>query len=57
MEKDLATKYKRIQALEKELEATKKLAEQNGAARKTAEEQIEKMRQDFEGYQKRKLEE
>jgi hypothetical protein len=33
------------------------LAEWNGAARKTAEEQIEKMRQDFEGYQKRKLEE
>jgi hypothetical protein len=57
MEKDLATKYKRIQALEKELEAAKKLAERNGAARKTAEEQIEKMRQDFEGYQKRKLEE
>ena len=35
----------------------KKLAEENGSACKTTEEQVEKMRQDFEGYQKRKLEE
>jgi predicted DNA-binding protein YlxM (UPF0122 family) len=35
----------------------KRLAEENDAAHKSVEEQIKKMRQDFEGYQKKKLEE
>ena len=33
------------------------MAKKNASTRKTIEEQVEKMRQDFEGYQKRKLEE
>ena len=33
------------------------MAEENASALKTMEEQVEKMRQDFEGYQKRKLKE
>jgi hypothetical protein len=48
---------KRFEPLEKELEAAKRLAKENDAARKSAEEQIKKIRQDFMGYQKRKLEE
>jgi hypothetical protein len=54
LEKDLAAKDEWIRALEKELEATKKLAEENAAARRTAEEQVEQIRLDFEDYQKRK---
>jgi DNA-binding protein H-NS len=57
LEKDLAVKVERIWALKKELESSKKLVEENGAARKTVEEQIEKLGQVFEGYQKKKLDE
>jgi archaellum component FlaC len=57
LEKDLAAKDESIQAHKKELEAAKKLVEENGAACKTVEEQIDKVHQDFMGYQKRKLEE
>ena len=56
LEKDLVAKAIKIRALEKELEAANKLAEENASARKTMEEQVEKMHQDFKGYQKRKLE-
>jgi hypothetical protein len=56
LKRDLAAKDARIQAL-KQLEVAKKLSEENDAARKTAKEQIEKMRTDFEGYQKRKRDE
>ena len=44
LEKDLAAKDVKIRALEKELEAANKLAEENASARKTMEEQVEKMR-------------
>jgi hypothetical protein len=47
----------RIRALERELEVTKKLAKENEAARKTAEEQAEKMHEEFGDYQKRKRDE
>ena len=50
LEKDLMAKDAWIWALEQELEAAKKLAEDNEVARKTAEEQIEKMRQEFDDY-------
>ena len=46
----------RIRALEKGLEAAKELDEKNASTRKITEEQVENMRQDFKGYQKRKLE-
>jgi predicted nucleic acid-binding Zn-ribbon protein len=57
LEKDLVAKDKRIQTLEQELETAKKLAEENEAARKTVEEQIEMMRHDFRDYQKKKHDE
>jgi len=50
LEKDLAAKDVKIRALEKKLEVAKKLAEENASTRKTIEEQVEKMHQDFEGY-------
>jgi hypothetical protein len=57
LEKDLVAKDERIWALEQELEMAKKLVEENDAAHKTAEEQIEKMHHDFAEYQKQKCEE
>ena len=42
-ERDLAAKDIKIQALEKELEAAKKLVEENASACKTVEELVEKM--------------
>ena len=39
-----------ILALEQELEAANKLAEENASAQKAAEEQMEKMRNDFADY-------
>ena len=54
LEKDLVTNDKIIRTLERELEAAKKLAEENEAAHRTTEEQIEMMRQDFRDYQKKK---
>ena len=50
LERDLAAEDVKIQALKKELGAAKKLAEENASTHKTAEEQVEKMHQDFEGY-------
>ena len=44
------TKDDKIWALEQELEVAKKLTEENKTAHKTAEEQIVKMHEDFEGY-------
>jgi len=57
LEKELATKDDQIWALEQELEAAKKLTEDNEAVGKSTEEQIAKMREDFEGYRKQKREE
>ena len=56
-EKELTAKDVRIQALEKGIEAAKELDKKNASARKIMEEQVEKMRQDFKGYQKRRLKE
>ena len=50
MEKELAPKDEWILALEQELEAANKLAEENASAQKAAEEQMEKMRNDFADY-------
>jgi len=50
LDKDLVAKDVKIRALEKKLEVAKKLAEENASTRKTAEEQVEKMRYDFKGY-------
>ena len=47
LEKDLAAKDAWIRALEQELEVAKKLAKENEAARKTAEERVEKMHQEL----------
>ena len=52
----MATKDDKIWALEQELEVAKKLTEENEAARKTVEERVEKMHQEFDDYQKRKHE-
>lgn len=57
LEKDLVARDERIRALEQELEAANKLAEENATARRVAEEQVEQMRKDFEGYQKKKRDE
>lgn len=54
LEKDLAAKEAWIWALEQELDAARKLAKENDAAHKTDEEQIKKMRHDFEEYRKEK---
>lgn len=45
-------KDERILALERELEAANKLAEENAFTRKTAEEQLEKMRNDLDDCRK-----
>jgi hypothetical protein len=57
LERDLAAKDERICILEQELEAAKKLAEENDSARRTVEEQIEKMRHDFRDYKRKKCDE
>ena len=54
LEKELAPKDEWILALEQELEAANKLAEENASARKATKEQMEKMRNDFVDYQKKK---
>ena len=45
------------QGLKRKLEVDKKLAEENEATRKTAEEQAEKMHQEFDDYQRQKRDE
>ena len=50
LEKELAPKDEWILALEQELEAANKLTEENASAQKAAEEQMEKMRNDFADY-------
>lgn len=50
-------KEERILALEQELEAANKLAEENASSRKAAEEQMVKMRHDLNDHQKQKRDE
>ena len=57
LEKDLVAKDEQIWALKQELEVAKKLAKENEDTHKTTEEQIKKMRVDFEGYRKKKRDE
>ena len=57
LEKDLTAKDERIWALKRELEIAKKLAEESETARKTLEEQIEKMQKDFEEYSQQRRDE
>ena len=52
LEKEMANRANRIHALEQELEAAKKVAEENESACKAAEEQIAKMHEDFKGYRR-----
>ena len=47
----------KIQALEQELEMVKKQAKEVETTRKTAEEQVKKMREDFDGYHRWKNDE
>ena len=51
------TKDDRIRALKEELEAAKKLIEENETACKVVEEQIMKMREDFNVYRRQKHDE
>jgi len=51
------TKDDTIQALKQELEAAKKLAGENKAARKATKEQIEKICEDFDVYRRQKRDE
>ena len=57
LERELATKVDKLWALEQELEAAKKLAKENKAARKTTKEQIAKMHEDFDWYHRQRCDE
>ena len=48
----MATQDDKIWPLERELEMAKKVAKENGVARKVGKEQAAKMHEDFKGYRR-----